>query len=321
MIRRVPLWLTMVPLVVAVGLYGLLWSGWAQEFRETIATWLPAAQIEISGFPYRLEADVPNPALAGGTTVKLSATASRVRINRGPWQPELTVVAAENPAFRAIVGPLLSAGITGKSALTSIHVVAGRLLRFSSVVEAARLRFGMTAMPIAADSLELHLRETAPGLAAPTSATPPVRGQLIVNGQRLRLGNGDALTLAAEIAVTGAARLTNYDGWAGTGTAEIVRLTLADASGEIASASATLVPQGRIGLRYAGTVETVCPLAVAAVFAGGAAPPEKRLRLPLRLAFEGSAGTVKLSGIPDNLAARPTRAQLPACPVMRGQRG
>lgn len=321
MTRRIPLWLTLVPLVVGIALYGWLWSGWAQDFRATIERWLPGATVAISGFPYRMEADVAAPRLAGGDVVRLTAAADRARINRGPWQPELTVIGADRPRFSVVVGPAISATIAGKSAASSVKVAtegaATRLVRLSTVIEAATARLGFTPLAIAADSLELHLRERRDVSAVPGNPVGAPRGQLVLVGERLRLGTGDALTFNADMLVTGDARLTGYDAWARSGTIEVTGLTLADASGEVASVKATLVPEARTRLRVAGTITTVCPASIAAALA--AAPPvsEKRLRAPVRLSFEGVAGAVTLAGMPTDLATRPTRGQLPACPAVR----
>lgn len=319
MMRRIPLWLTLVPLVVAVGLYNLMWQGWARDFDALLRGWLPGSPFEVAGFPYRLEAEIANPALTGGDIVKLFAGASRVRVNRGPWQPELTIIGADYPRFSAIVGPGIGASFSGKSAMTSIKVVDGRLIRLSTVIEAANARLGFTPVKIAADGLELHLRERVPGAAAPESATPPPRGQLVISGQRIRFDAGDALTMAADMTVTGPTRLTAYDRWATTGTIELSNFTLADAHGEVARVTATIVPIGHTALRFSGTIETICPASVAAAFDGLPAPAEKRLRAPLRLAFEGQPGAMRLTGVPSDLALRATRGQLPPCPVLRGR--
>ena len=315
--RRFSLWLTLLPLVAGLGLYGWLWSGWADDFKTTLQGWLPGTTVAIAGFPYRMEANVVAPRLVGGDAVKLAASADQARINRGPWQPELTVIGSDGPRFSAVVSPALSVAIAGKSAASSVKVVEGRLARLSTVIEAATAQLGFTPLAIAADTLELHLRERRDQATIPGSPAGAPRGQLVLAGQRLRLGGGDALTFDADMLVTGDARLTAYDAWARSGTVEVTGLTLADASGVVASVKATLVPQGRDGLRVAGTVETVCPGNIAAAFA--AAPPvsERRLRTPVRLSFQGVAGAVTLTGMPLDLAMRATRGQMPSCPVIR----
>ena len=317
MSRRIPLWLTLVPLITAVGLYHQLWQGWARDFDAVVRGWLPATPFEVTGFPYRLEAVVSHPELRGGDVVRLFANAARARTNRGPWQEELTLVGADYPRFSAIVGPGLGASFSGKSALTSINVEGGRLVRLSSVIEAANARLGFSPVKIAADGLELHLRERQPDAKAPESATPPPRAQMVISGQRVRFDGGDALTLAADMTVTGPDRLIDYDRWVTTGTIELTRASLADAHGEIASITATIVPLGRRALRFAGTIDTTCPQAVSAAFDGRPAPAEKRLRAPLRLAFDGEPGAMRLASLPADLAQRPTRGQLPPCPRLR----
>jgi hypothetical protein len=316
--RRVPLWVTILPLIAGIGVYWYLWSGWARGFEAAIQPWLPGVPVSATGFPYRLETEVENPSLSRGDTVRLSVSASRMRINRGPWRPELTLVQAMAPRFSAVVSPLVSASVSGREAQVSIKVEQQRLARLSAAISGAEARLGFVPVPLTADSLELHLRERDP---APVGKGPaqPARGQFVVSGERFRIGGGDALTLAADTLATGPARLTSYDNWATSGTLELTSLTLADAHGEIASATATLVPRGRLGLRFAGTVTTVCPASVAAAFAGRLAPTEKRLRMPVRLAFSGAPGAVLLEGMPADLATRPVKAQMPACPVIRGQ--
>lgn len=314
--RRIPLWLTLVPLVAAIALYALLWRGWARDFEAEIARWLPASQFTIGGFPYRLEANATAPSLTGGDVVALSASASTARINRGPWQPDLTVIRLLAPRISATVSPAISARIQARSATASINWGQGRLRRQSTILQAASVRLGTSPLALTSDTLEFHLRERE-GTAVPaTSPTRAARGQLILAGTRLRLNKGDALTMAAEVLATGATRLTAYDRWASDGTLELTRLTLSDAHGEILSAAATLVPRARTGLQVAGTLTTVCPLAVAAAFSGAAPPPEKRLRVPVRLAFGGAFESLTLASLPD-LTRRPRRDQQPDCPRLR----
>ena len=217
---------------------------------------------------------------------------------------------------RAVVGPEIAVTITGTAATTSIKIIDARLARASSIITAAKV--SLNRLAITADSLELHLRERIPGPGAgPTGPTGPPRGQVVVTGERLRLGTGDPLTFAADITATGPARLLAYDNWATTGTLELASLTLADAHGEIASARATFVPIGRTALRFAGTISTICPANVVAALQGQAAVSEKRLRAPLTLAVEGRSGDMRVTGIPADIATRPTRNQLPPCPVLR----
>jgi hypothetical protein len=302
--------------VVAVGLYAWLWRGWAEAFRTEIADWLPGETLSVSGFPYRLEVAVAQPRLAGSTVVSLRAEATNARINRGPWQPNLTIIRTEAPRFTAQVSPLLGASIEGGTALTSINWGEGRLRRLSAVVQAARIRISGRSLPLQADTLEIHLRERDGEAVPDTSPVQAARGQLVLSGTRLRLGSsgpalGDALTMTAEILATGAARLRDYDRWANGGTLEITRLTLADAHGEVARIKATLAPEGRRRLQLAGTASTVCPLSL---MGQTGAAPEYRLRVPVVLAFSGTVEDFVFSAVPATLATRPRRTKEPACP-------
>ena len=319
MMRRIPLWATLIPLVLAIGLYALVWRGWADDCGASGAASLPVGDVAVTGFPYRLETELTAPAWQAGDGVKIVASADRALVNRGPWQRALTVIRAEYPKFSAVVGPGFGASFTGKTATISVKILDDRLARLSTIVEAAQARLGFTAVPITADTLELHLRERLPGTDSADSATLPPRGQMVVKGERLRFGGGDALTFLADMTANGRARLTDFDAWAPDGTIEVSSLTLADAHGEVAKVSATVVPVGRTGLRFAGTVETVCPESAIAAFEGTAVPTEMRLRAPVRLAFDGPAGAIRLSGVPTDLAARARRRQDPPCPVIRGR--
>lgn len=319
MMRRIPLWATLIPLALAIGLYAVFWRGWADDFGTMVADTLPVGDVSVTGFPYRLETELAAPVWQAGDGVKIVASADRALVNRGPWQRALTLIRAEYPKFSAVVGPGFGASFTGKTATTSIKILEGRLARLSTIVEAAQARVGFTPVAITADRLEFHLRERVPGAASTESATLPPRGQLVVKGERLRLSGGDALTFLADMTANGRSRLTDFDAWAHDGTIEVSALTLADAHGEVAKLAATVVPVGRSGLRFAGTVESVCPETVLAAFDGRVPATELRLRAPVRLAFDGPAGAIRLSGVPTDLAARARRRQDPACPVIRGR--
>ena len=320
MSRRFPLWLTLVPLVAAIAIYWLFWSSWARDFGDELGRVLPAKGVAVTGFPYRLEARVVAPDWRAGDAVQVTASADSALVNRGPWATELTVIRAEYPRFAAIVGPGFGASFSGKTASTSVRIIDGKLARVSSIIEAAKVSVGFLPTAITADTLELHLRVRVPAAASAASATPPPRGQLVVRGERARLDGGDALTIMANMTANGPVRLIDFDRWAEAGTIEISKLTLGDAHGTVASVAATLVPVGRKALRFAGTIETVCPATLVAAWSGVAAPKELRLRVPVRLAFDGVAGAVRLAGVPGDLAGRARRGQDPACPVVRGRR-
>ncbi len=310
--RRWPLIVSLLPLLLGLAVYGQVWRGWAADFETTLASWFPGQRLAVGGFPYRLEAELPGAARRHDGAATLAMAAARLRINRGPWRPELTVFQGEGIRLNAGLGPL-AATATAASGTASLHLLDDRLARLSVVLPAASGETGL-GPGYRADRLELHVRERLPGAAADASQPQP-RGQAVVGATGLRLGQGAAISINADATIMGSARLTDYDRWAGAGS---INLTLVanDAAGEVARLAASIVPLGR-NLRLAGTITTVCPLAVQALLAGTVPPAEARLRAPVRLALESAlpaGGPVALSGIPADLATRARRRQLPACP-------
>lgn len=319
---RWPLLLALLPLLLGLAVYGQLWRGWAAQFETTLAGWFPGQNAQVSGFPYRLETELRGVMLARDGTVMLRARLAQLRLNRGPWRPELTVAQVQGAVLAADL-PGLSPRVTAAAGTASLKLAAGRLERLSIVLPAASGSFGLAgaAPGFRADSLELHARERA--AAAPPASDPrlPQRGQLVIGAQGLRIGLGAPISLAGDAALRGmplrgAGRLIDWQRWAaGGGSADLV-LSGRDATGELFAVEASLVPDGT-GLRLAGSIRTVCPLAVQAALAGMVPPAEQRLRAPIRLTIETqlpATGAAALRGLPANLAARPRRAQLPACP-------
>ena len=314
--RRWPLLLALLPLLLGLAVYGYLWRGWAAGFDETLVRWFPGKTPAVTGFPYRLEAELAGVMLAHEGEVTLGLTADRLRLNRGPWRPELTVAQGQGVTLRAERGGLRSA-VKAAAATASLRLGQGRLERLSIILPQVQGSFGI-GPDFAAETLELHARERAEPAPADGDARLPVQGQLVLTAAGLRLGQGAALQLDGDALVRSPQRLAAYSRWAQGGS---VDLTLAgrDATGELFRLEASIVDvQGR--LQLAGTITTVCPLAVSAALAGAAAPAELRLRAPVRLAVESAlpaGGPVALSGLPADLAGRSRRGQLPACPRLR----
>lgn len=313
--RRVPLWVTLLPLVLGIGAYWLVWDRFADRFQADIAALLPGQPPRITGFPYRLEAEVPRPVLARdwpGLTVRLEAT--RAVLNRGPWRPELTVVSTEAPRVELAVPHLggASLALSAATGLSSIHIADGSVARLSNVLTGARAALGMFPASATAGRLELHFREVADGAAS--GPRLPVRAQLVLAGEGVELAGGDPLLLAGEASLTAAAPVRSFATWAAGGTAEF-RLKLSDATGEVLAIAATAVPTGDGRLRFAGTLTTVCPASVRAAFAQASPPAERRARMPVRLAFGGIGGSLALLGPAPHPG--PVRAQLPPCPALR----
>ncbi|QYE33861.1 DUF2125 domain-containing protein [Polymorphobacter sp. PAMC 29334] len=335
--RRVPLWLTIVPLALGGAVYWHYWSGWKDQFRTDIATVMPDGVTgfgrspyhvqAIGGFPYRLEAEVTNPFYELGGAhderrpddgpVGLVLSAKRALLNRNPWQRDLTIVRAGHPLFVAGVTGLVGADVHGSAtqSVSSIHLNGTGIARLSTVFKGLKATTALFAAPVTADHFEVHLRETRARSNEAWSPTPPQQAQVVLSGTGVRIGQGAPLTLAADFGVTATSRLRDYAGWAAGGTVEVHSLTLADASGEVLAMTASGVPaEGTI--RLTGTITTVCPASVAAAFAASRAPVEQRLRNPVRLAFGGVPGAFTV-GAPPPSAPTAFRAQLPPCPLLR----
>lgn len=310
--RRWPLVLSLLPLLLGLAVYGHFWRGWAADFETTLAGWLPDERISVAGFPYRLEAELIDVKREHQGGISLGLAVNRLRLNRGPWRPELTVLQGEGVALAASVAGL-SAWANAPSATASLKLDGDRLARLSIVLPAARGSFGLGPDAVA-ERVELHAREQH-GPSGGSGVLPP-RGQLVLNIAGLRLGQGAPISLAGEANVRGPGRLDDYRRWATGGGSADTTLAGSDATGELFALAATIVPLDG-GLRLAGTITTVCPLAVQAALAGADPPREFRLRAPVRLAIETAlpaGGPVALSGLPTDLESRGRRRQLPPCP-------
>ena len=321
--RRWPLLLALLPLMLGLAVYGQLWRGWAAQFEATLASWFPGQKVVATGFPYRLESELSGVTLAHEGVVRLRASIAGLRLNRGPWRPELTVMQGEGLVLTALV-PGLSPRVTAAAGTASLKLDSDsrgqtRLARLSIVLPQAQGGIGLAGEgpSFKADTLELHAREMAPA-AAGVASDPrlPQRGQLVINADGLRIGQGAPISLTGEAMARGRTRLLDWSRWAtGDGSVDLV-ITGRDVTGELFALDASLVPAGA-GLRLAGSIRTVCPLAVQAALAGAMPPIESRLRVPVQLAIEAQlpAGTaVTVRGLPADLAARSRRAQLPPCP-------
>ncbi len=315
--KRIPVWLTIVPLLLGGLVYWHFWSGWRDELRADLAAVMPGVPVTIGGFPYRLEADVAAPHYALGGPFRLALAATRARANRNPWQHDLSVVRTEAPTFDAAVTPLTGVRVRGSAttAASSLHLTPTGIARLSTVFTGLQATTGLFAAPVAATTFEVHLRETRARSNEAWAATPPQQAQVVLSGSGVRFAHGAPLTLDLDAGITATAALRDFAGWAAGGTVEIRGATLADASGEVARLTASAVPAGGT-LRLTGTVTTVCPKTVAAAVDGTVAPPESRLRNPVRLAFGGTPGFFMLAPVPLD-APVAVRGQLPPCPRLR----
>lgn len=312
--RRIPLWLTAVPLVIGGVWYWHFWSGYRDRLRADIVAVVPGATTTIGGFPYRMEADVAAPVVTRSGAIKLVVRASRALVNRGPWQPVLTVIRSDHPSVDVRIPALtgVTARLDAATGVSSLHLAGTTIARQSNVFTAARLTTGLFAASVSAASFEVHFRETRARSNEAWSPTPPQQAQVVLTGTGVRFGNGAPLMVNGNFAVTATTRLRDFAAWADGGTVEVRALTLTDASGEVARLVASAVPIGGT-LRLTGTIFTVCPASFAAAANGTATTGESRRRSPVRLTFGGTPGAFKLGPLPSD-APQAVRSQLPPCP-------
>lgn len=316
---RIPLWLTLVPLVLGVLIWGWLWNGYRQDFIAELKPWLPAdAGIESGGFPYRLQATIaPLAVQHSGPALQASLNARQAVINQVPWQARHRLMVLENPQLRLDLSPLRDASVSVRApaAQASLRTAEQRVERLSVVWKQPEITAGWLAAPVRAATLETHLRETPARGDGGTSPRLPTQDQLVIAATGLHFGQSDALALNADMEITAAGPVRSLAGWLAGGTLEIRSLVLTDAHGEVARFTGTLVPDGAGGLRIAGTVDTICPASLRAAAAGEPHPTEHRARRLIRIAFTGLLpGGLELEPADPAKPAPPVRAQEPVCP-------
>lgn len=314
--KRLPLWATLIPLIVGLAIYWWYWDRERAAFEDRLET-LFGEGVSVNGFPYRLEADVAEPRLRHDGEFALDVRAGRAVINRQPWRDSLSFVRLIEPRLQWRA-PALGLGfdVASGSEQASLRLDGERIARLSSVHETAELRLPFVGTPATAKSFEWHFRET-PAAPDPASRAPtfPEQAQLVLAAEAIRFGQGDPLKLAAQIGLTSAAPVWDLASWRRGGTVELRRVTLSDAAGEVATLIATGSASLTAPLRIAGTIETVCPITVQAAFAGTAAPArEYRTRRPVKLGIGGTPGNLELVLPTGGPRRMPVRAQEAPCP-------
>ncbi|MDO9488992.1 MAG: DUF2125 domain-containing protein, partial [Sphingomonadaceae bacterium] len=268
--RRVPLWATLVPLIVGLAIYWWYWDREHDAFKQALTETF-GTQVAVGGFPYRLEAEIADPRISHNGSYVFDARAERLRANRQPWRAALTSVGLLKPRVTwwipSIDGTAFS--VTSATAQTSLRLDGDRIVRLSSVHDDARIGLPLLPVPTTATSFEWHFRET-PAAPDPASRAPtfPEQAQLVLAGDGFRIGGGDPLRMTAQIGVTSAAPVWDLTSWRRGGTVELHSLTLADTHGDILTLKATGSAGSAGPLRLAGTIDTVCPASVTAAFAG-----------------------------------------------------
>ena len=318
--RRLPLWASLIPLIVGLAIYWFYWDRQRDAFEAALVP-LFGDGVAVGGFPYRLEGEIVAPRLRHDGQYALDVRADSALVNRQPWRDSLTLVRLIEPwlQWRA---PGLAVGfdVASRTAQASVRLDGDRLVRLSSVHQTAELRLPFVGMPATAASFEWHFRET-PAAPDPASRAPtfPEQAQLVLGADALRVGGGDPLKLTAQIGLTSAAPIWDLASWRGGGTVELRRLTLADDVGDVVTVIATGSASRAAPLRLIGTIETVCPFTLQAAFAGTPAPAhELRTRKPMRFGFGGTAGNIELLLPAGGQRKLPVRAQELPCPKLVG---
>lgn len=324
MTRRIPLWVTLIPLVLGILVWVWLWRGYERRFEAELAAILPpGTKIEASGFPYRLEARIaPADIFFDGPGLVASAKAAEVAVNRVPWQNDRQVISLRDTSATLALKPYSGARlwVVAPTAQASLRMDGDSIARLSMVWDKPEFGTGLFGGRIAADTLEAHVRETPspPGPADPQSPAFPAQAQLVLDGRGVRFGDGAPLSLTLEAELTAPAALHSLAGWEADGTAELRSVVLSDATGEVARLTGTLVPDGDSHLAIAGTIDTVCPASVRAAIAGDPAPAELRARKPERIAISGRLpGQITASRTDPTKPPPPVRGQEPPCPRLR----
>jgi hypothetical protein len=311
--KRLPLWTSLIPLMLGIGGYYAWWSQQADALAAAVAPWV-GAPLTVQGFPYRIELVAGQPLFTHEGEGNLTVAAARLIVNRGPAASPVLVGYLEQPriALSAKGVPAASARIEATAGQSSWRWERGHVARLSVVLKDARIVSPLLPAPLSGPGIELHVRET-PATADPASrsATPPAQVEVVVRGDAVRFGSGDPLRLTAQAELTATRPIRSRAAWDG-GTAELRSLTLADKAGEVLKLSATALPSGDV----AGTVETVCPRTLLSLFAGAAPRPEFRARRTIRFAYGGQPGRYRVDSAPD-LSRVPVRSQAPPCPVLR----
>ncbi len=319
--KRIPLWITLIPLAIGLAVYWWYWDAERDAFEAALQPVFGEGRAPVNGFPYRLEAQIAHPRWRRDGQYVLDLRADGLVVNRQPWREGLTFARALAPSV-SWEAPGLGARFSVRSptAQASLHVVDGRITRLSVVHPDAQLTLPIVPVPATAASFEWHFRET-PASPDPASRAPtfPEQAQVVLSGEGLRFRGGDPLTFEAQIGVTSAAAIWDLASWRRGGTAELRRLSLADGKGEVVTVVATASASLSDPLRILGTIETVCPESVQALFAGAPMPArEYRARRPVTFSFGGTADDLRLMLPAGAAPKRPVRAQEAPCPRLVG---
>ncbi len=356
--RYRPFWLAGAA-VVGVAAYSVYWFARLAEFEATMEAMVngqgpvqvSAESISYSGFPYRLSAEFNGVTVTrAGLDYTLTVKAPKLTIERQPWKRALHLGFFQTPTL-TLSAPSVMGGValegTGSEGRFSLMLKNGHVERLSTVLDDARITGSpWLQTPLTAAKLELHGREVA-ALRRPVSPndilaaeearkaaaaaegpgkapTPPAFLEMIVNGEKVQLGQGEPLTLMASLALTGEPRASDITGsfleaWrAASGTLEVNTLTLStNAKDDLVLAKATFAMDGQHRLMAGGTISTPCPAAIAGLFGQTLeSQPQGRVQGLIALPFQALSGKFTLQ---QPLTEWPTLAQNQdaQCPDLR----
>jgi len=320
---RIPLWVTLLPLVAGGLGWWHLWQGYAEELRGSLAQILPeGTDIQLSGFPYRLEAKVDGLALSQRTAaLSGELSASQLTVHRVPWQRNRQVLTLMQPDIELGVMPLRFARtrLRAPSAIASLHLEGAQIARLSVVWEQPQIAAAFLPSPARAEKFEAHFRDTpANTTPAPETNADQARADIVLLGEDLRFGAGSPVQLDLRASITAKASLHRFADWQTGGTLRVETFTLSDAGGEILRFHGSLKPDAQGGLQIRGEVATRCPTTLRAAVVGQRAGPEKRTRKILTLPVSGQfpQGIILPPQDPSR-PAPPVRGQEADCPALR----
>ena len=316
-----PFLIALLPLIVGLGVYYIYWQGKAARYAADIAA-ETGQQVPVTGFPYRLSADLPSLDLsAGGDALAANLSTGLAELTRGPFRPDLVVGRVRSPRLE-----LGSKGL-GLGALTagapyadvSLRTGDGVIHRLSVVAPSAGIDAPLLGGAATASDLQVHFRETpteTPRADAGQSPVPPGQADIRLSGL-IDWPEGRRARIVLPVQITADAPLESVAAWQSSGTLEVAGGEIAGGDGEpVATFDATLAALGD-RLALSGTLESDCPRTVAALFGGGGplGEPEYRRRKPARFVLGGTADAPTLSERPTPSGGL-ARNREPPCPVL-----
>jgi|TARA_R100000501_G_scaffold5804_1_gene12765 hypothetical protein len=309
-----PFLLALAPLLIGLAAYYIYWRGQAEMLATSIERIVGHAP-DITGFPYRLSADLNAIQLSrGGDATRVDLSAAHSQIDSGPLRGALYVGYLTQIRINAEAAGIGQLRLTAPDARASLR--ANEFIdRLSVQFEEVEIDSSLLDRPIQAAPMEFHFRET-PNPTPADTATGPGQAEARIAGT-FSLADR-RLALALPIRITADAPLSSLAGWTNGGTMEIDGGTLSSASGDaVAGFDVTLVPLPGGELQLAGTLSTDCPATVAAVIQGSALPAQEfRQRRPAEFALGGSPTQISLQRLPGPSGGS-VRSQEPPCPDLR----